>query len=86
MWDSCMRVGYAEVAGGANPRKALGDRLRHRMMHKFAYFLDRYGIDMCVGCGRCVDAEAGEVDIRQLLKKLSDELTDVDKLVTKTRK
>ncbi|UCG47761.1 MAG: 4Fe-4S dicluster domain-containing protein, partial [Phycisphaerales bacterium] len=39
MWDSCMRVGYAEVAGGANPRKLLADRLRHRLMHKFAYFL-----------------------------------------------
>lgn len=84
MWDSCMRAGYAEVAGGANPRKLLGDRLRHRLMHKFVYFLDRYGIDMCVGCGRCVDAEAGDVDIRELLKRLSDELTDTDKQVTKT--
>jgi ferredoxin len=74
MWDSCMRLAYAEVAGGANPHKVLGDRLRHRFMHKFSYFLDRYGIDMCVGCGRCVDAEAGEVDIRQVIKKLSEEL------------
>jgi len=76
MWDSCMRLTYAEVAGGANPRKALGDRLRHRLMHKFSYFLDRYDIDMCVGCGRCVDAEAGGVDIRVVLKKLNEELKD----------
>jgi len=74
MWDSCMRIAYAEVAGGANPRKILGDRLRHRFMHKFSYFLDRYGVDMCVGCGRCVDAEAGDVDIREVLKKLNEEL------------
>jgi len=74
MWDSCMRVGHAQVAGGANPRKMLGDRLRHRLMHKFAYFLERYGIDMCVGCGRCVDGETGEVDIRMVLKELNDEL------------
>jgi len=79
MWDSCMRLAYAEVAGGANPRKILGDRLRHRFMHKFSYFLDRYGIDMCVGCGRCVDAEAGEVDIRKVLKKLNEELKGKDK-------
>jgi len=79
MWDSCMRAAYAEVAGGANPRKVLGDRLRHRFMHKFSYFLDRYGIDMCVGCGRCVDAEAGEVDIRKVLKKLNEELKGKDK-------
>ena len=79
MWDSCMRLAYAEVAGGANPRKVLGDRLRHRFMHKFSYFLDRYGVDMCVGCGRCVDAEAGEVDIRKVLKKLNEELKGKDK-------
>jgi len=74
MWDSCMRLAYAEVAGGANPRKILGDRLRHRLMHKFVYFLDRYGLQMCIGCGRCVDAEAGDVDIRAVLKKLNEEL------------
>ncbi len=74
MWDSCMRMAYAKVAGGANPRKILGDRLRHRLMHKFVYFLDRYGLQMCVGCGRCVDAEAGDVDIRTVLKKLNQEL------------
>jgi len=59
MWDSCMRMAYAEVAGGVNPRKALADRLRHRLLHKFVFFADRYGVDMCVGCGRCVDAETG---------------------------
>ncbi|MBN1973141.1 MAG: 4Fe-4S dicluster domain-containing protein [Sedimentisphaerales bacterium] len=74
MWDSCMRLSYARVAGGENPRKVLGDRLRHRFMHKFSYFLERYGIDMCVGCGRCVDAEAGKVDIRRVIKKLNEEL------------
>jgi sulfhydrogenase subunit beta (sulfur reductase) len=83
MWDGCMRLAYAEVAGGANPRKVLGDRLRHRFMHKFSYFLDRYGIDMCVGCGRCVDAEAGGVDIRVVLKKLNEELKGKDKAKAK---
>jgi ferredoxin len=78
MWDSCMRIKYAEVAGGENPRKALGERLRHRFMHKFSYFLDRYGIEMCVGCGRCVDGEAGEVDIRKVLIRLSEELKGKD--------
>lgn len=34
-------------------------------MHKFVYFLDRYGINMCVGCGRCVDAEAGSDYLRR---------------------
>lgn len=74
MWDSCMRLAYAEVAGGENPRKVLGDRIRHRFMHKFAYFLDRYGINMCVGCGRCIDADSHRMDLRVVLKKLNEEL------------
>ena len=70
MWDSCMRLSYATVAGGENPNKILGDRMKHRLLHKFVHFFDRYGIDMCVGCGRCVDADAGGIDIREILKKL----------------
>jgi formate hydrogenlyase subunit 6/NADH:ubiquinone oxidoreductase subunit I len=86
MWDSCMRQAYAEVAGGANPHKILGDRIKHRLMHKFVHFLDRYGIDMCVGCGRCVDADAGGMDIREVLKQLREELKDKGKRKTKVGK
>ena len=74
MSDSCMRCNYARVAGDENPRKILGDRSKHRMMHKFVYFLERYGINMCVGCGRCMDGCAGETDVRDVLKKLNEEL------------
>ena len=70
MWDSCMRLSYATVAGGENPNKILGDRMKHRLLHKFVYFYDRYRLDMCVGCGRCIDADAGGMDIREILKKL----------------
>jgi len=80
MWDSCVRLGFAQVAGGANPRKMLGDRARHRLLHKFVYFLERYGIEMCVGCGRCIDACAGEVEIRQVLKRLNEELKSGSRL------
>ncbi len=76
MWDSCMRFSYAAVAGGANPNKILGDRIKHRLLHKFVYFPDRYGIDMCVGCGRCIDADAGGIDLRVILKKLGAEPKD----------
>jgi sulfhydrogenase subunit beta (sulfur reductase) len=73
MWDSCMRFTYAAVAGGANPNKVLGDRMKHRLMHKFVHFVDRYGVNMCVGCGRCVDADAGGMDLREILKRISEE-------------
>lgn len=79
MWDGCMRLAYAEVAGGANSRKMLGSRIKHRLMHKFSYFFDRYGLNMCVGCGRCIDADTHKMDIRVVLKKLNEELKDKPK-------
>jgi hypothetical protein len=69
-----MRFGYAMVAGGANPNKVLGERIKHRLMHKFVYFLERYGVNMCVGCGRCIDADASGIDLRRVLKKLCEEV------------
>jgi len=73
IWDSCMRFSYAAVAGGENPNKVLGDRMKHRLMHKFVHFVERYGVHMCVGCGRCVDADAGGMDLRQILNSLSEQ-------------
>lgn len=85
MWDSCIRKTYAQVAGGLNPRRMLSDRLRHRMMHKFVYFPDRYGLQMCVGCGRCIEAEVGGVDMRAIFrtlrKNLSQRRSDVNQSI-----
>jgi NAD-dependent dihydropyrimidine dehydrogenase PreA subunit len=86
MWDSCMRQAYAEVAGGANPRKVLGERVKHRLLHKFVYFLERYGLEMCVGCGRCIDTCAGGSDMRELLNKLNEELKGKEKKKAKVSK
>jgi heterodisulfide reductase subunit C len=76
IWDSCLRRDYATVAGGQNPRKILGDRSQQRLLHKFVYFLERYGIEMCVGCGRCIEGCAGGTKMREVLKKLNEELKD----------
>ena len=76
IWDSCVRRDFARVAGGENPRRILGDRTRHRLLHKFVYFLERHGLYMCVGCGRCIDACAGHLDLRELLSRLNRELVN----------
>ena len=72
-WDSCLYYGFARVAGGANPRYKLRDRLRNRFVKKFVFFpevLDRIG---CTGCGRCIDACLGKIDIRKVLEEVSSE-------------
>ena len=72
-WDSCLYYGFARVAGGANPRSKLRDRLRNRFVKKFVFFpevIDRIG---CTGCGRCIDACLGKIDIRKVLEEISSE-------------
>jgi sulfhydrogenase subunit beta (sulfur reductase) len=52
-WDSCQVQAFATVAGGENFREKREDRVQHRFGHKFEYFPGKYGVTLCVGCGRC---------------------------------
>ncbi len=52
-WDSCCFGTYTLHASGHNPRPSQERRYRNRVMHKFSYFPERFGILKCSGCGRC---------------------------------
>jgi ferredoxin len=69
-WDACLKAGYARVAGGANARPKLYERLRNRYHCKFDYSFDRLGRYACVGCGRCIDGCAGNIDMRKVYAEL----------------
>lgn len=69
-WDACMYKTFARVAGGANPRKHLYERLRNRFDKKFDFFPQVLNYFACTGCGRCIDACPGDIDIREVLKGL----------------
>ena len=60
------------VAGGANPRRYLYERLRNRFDKKFEFFPNVLGVTGCTGCGRCIEACPGKIDIREVLKKAVD--------------
>jgi len=74
-WDSCLFSSYHRMAGGVqmklSPRPMLSGRLANRVLHKFTYSPQQYGLLGCVGCGRCIDACAGAIDIREVLKELA---------------
>lgn len=70
IWDSCLYNTFARVAGDHNPRKHLYERLRNRIDKKFDYFPHVMNHFACTGCGRCIDACPGDIDIREILKGL----------------
>jgi hypothetical protein len=69
-WDACLKNGYARVAGGANSRPKLFERLQNRYHCKFDYSYERLGRYTCVGCGRCIDGCAGNIDMRKVYAEL----------------
>jgi ferredoxin len=71
IWDSCQLQGFARVAGGASPRPRRWQRLRNRYVKKFDFFEKNLGLYACTGCGRCIEACPGEIDMREVFKKLS---------------
>ncbi|MBN1309193.1 MAG: 4Fe-4S dicluster domain-containing protein [Chitinispirillaceae bacterium] len=72
-WDSCLYKNFARVAGGANPRKYRAERLYNRFDKKFNFFKKVLNIYACDGCGRCIEACTGKIDIRDVLKEALDE-------------
>lgn len=69
-WDSCLYNTFARVAGGANPRRHLFERLRNRFEKKFDFFPEILNYFACTGCGRCIEACPGNIDLREVLKGL----------------
>ncbi len=71
LWDSCQYKTFARVAGGANPRRRLAERIRNRFDKKFSFFPERIDSYACTGCGRCTEACLAGIDIREVLKELA---------------
>ncbi len=72
IWDSCMFPQFTLHASGSNPRPGAKERVRQRVMHKFKYFVDNFGMAACTGCGRCIKSCPVNLDIRQVLNQLQD--------------
>ncbi|HID08245.1 MAG TPA: 4Fe-4S ferredoxin [Armatimonadetes bacterium] len=70
-WDSCGFAMFTLHASGHNPRPTQMHRCRQRVMHKFSYFPARFGRNMCVGCGRCIQVCPVGMDIYQIAEAMS---------------
>lgn len=68
--DSCQLRRFTRVAGGYVFRSDRVNRLRHRVYHKLDYFKKQFGIQMCVGCGRCITNCPTDIDMVEMVNQL----------------
>ena len=72
-WDSCAFGHFTLHAAGHNPRPNRAARFRQRVMHKFKYFPERFGMTACVGCGRCISTCGAGRSISDILTEISSQ-------------
>ncbi len=70
-WDSCMFPLFTLHGSGHNPRTEQGQRWRQRLQHKFNYYVENFGCAACVGCGRCIVNCPVNIDIREVIDRVS---------------
>jgi ferredoxin len=68
-WDTCDFVGFTREVSGHNPRASRADRRQRWFYHKVSMdYLEKNPVIGCVGCGRCVIACPGEVDMPTVIR------------------
>jgi sulfhydrogenase subunit beta (sulfur reductase) len=72
MWDSCMFGEYTMHTSGHNPRPTRRERTRNRINHKYNYFVEKFDVIACVGCGRCITSCPVNIDIIEILQQVKE--------------
>ncbi|HNY01617.1 MAG TPA: 4Fe-4S dicluster domain-containing protein [Bacteroidales bacterium] len=70
-YDSCNNGYFTLMAGGHNPRPAKYRRWRQRALHKFVYYKERFGDNLCVGCGKCTVACPVNISIFEVANQVA---------------
>ena len=70
IWSSCQVKRFSLLAGNHDFRIAKGDRMRYKVLHKICDFAKRFGVSMCVGCGRCEEACPEYISMRKCINKI----------------
>lgn len=78
VWASCQVDGYTSIAGGHAFRNKHGQRMRFKTMHKIHDFKERFGYNMCVGCGRCDDACPQYISFSEAIEKVNKAMKEKD--------
>jgi heterodisulfide reductase subunit C len=71
-WDTCACTLFTKHGSGHNPRSSQEQRYRQRVMHKFKYYVEKFGVISCTGCGRCGLRCPVNLDLLDVLKTISE--------------
>lgn len=74
-WDSCGFSLFTLHTSGHNPRHIQSERWRQRVMHKFSYIPQNLNLLGCVGCGRCSRACPADMNLKEHLVSLKNEIS-----------
>jgi len=85
-YTSCQVTGFDEMAGGLKFRKNYADSMRYKVLHKVHDYKERFGENMCVGCGRCTDRCPQFISFSHTIEKLNQAVKEIcdnaDKSIT----
>lgn len=71
-WDSCMFPIFTLHGSGHQPREFRYQRMRQRIMHKFNYYEENFGVIACCGCGRCITQCPVNIDVREIIDLINN--------------
>ncbi len=69
-WSSCQLKEFTKVAGNHVFREKREERFKHRIYHQLDYFRERYDVDLCTGCGRCIEGCPTRIDFIEIINKM----------------
>ena len=69
-WSSCQFKSFTKVAGGHIFREGRLERFKHRIYHQLSYFKERFGINLCTGCGRCIRGCPKRIDFIKIINEM----------------
>ena len=69
-WSSCQLKEFSRIAGDFLFREPRADRFRFRIYHQIEYYRERYGVTMCVGCGRCINSCPTRIDWVSIVNRM----------------
>ena len=73
-WDSCIYPKFTLHASGHNPRAAIKERFRQRVLHKYLYINKNFGYTACTGCGRCIRSCPAGMNIKKVVESIMEVL------------